>query len=407
MKGYVAFTPRLARRRVVAAIALVLSTTGVLVGGVGALIASRDKPSMTTPEVVVVQTGGTTLEADLVIPDRFSSTLASVAGGNGRLVWVKTNGDGSASIVDMDLTPRTDKGDVVGPHLKREESIKTRIALLQEEMNGFDATASGRSMLGGLQRVPSGTSDVWVITLGLDTVDPLDARSLAFDVSVRDVVTALRSSDELPRNLDGRRVWFVWTQAAGAQRAPRQPQRLYREQLATAIVTAAGGSVGGFIDAGAGSSGAKGDAPVVDIPPASETLKVTVTTSPAATVTGLPATNRTCVLPTQILFYPDSDQLTDPESATSAVKSCLGDRVPEGTTAAVTGHTACTGRPADNPTAQALSVARADRIASLLMSLGVPRAAITSTGVGASRPLREPCTDQANRAVELVATIPS
>ena len=89
-------------------------------------------------------------------------------------------------------------------------------------MNGFDASVSGRSMLAGLQQVPVGGSDVWVISLGLDTADPVDARLLGFDVPISEVVDQLTRAGELPRTLAGRTVWFVWSQPAGPQQTLRQ-----------------------------------------------------------------------------------------------------------------------------------------------------------------------------------------
>lgn len=388
----------------------------VLVGLVAAVMGLRQfwgAPAVAAdvPQVTIVQPAGTVLEADIGWPVEVTDLLTAVAEGNGTLEWVKADGDNRTETVSLDLTPRTDRGDEIKPPSARETAIAGMLAEQVAAMNAFDATSPGRSALAGLQAVkPGGAGPVLLVTVGLDTNDPLNMATLGFDAPIVDVMADLAANNEIPDNLDGRDVWLVWMPTAGDQPPMRQPQRDYRDQLYSAIVEAGGGSVTRVLDTEAAPAGSAGQAPVVPIPAAPDTFVPVVETVPPVTGTdGTPSspTVQTCVLPTGVFFHPETAEFLDRDAAKTAVKYCLGNIILPGTTVDLIGRTACTQRPPDNATALQVSKDRAEAVEALVVELGIDPAHVTTQGVGATQPLREPCSDDFNRNVSATVTIPA
>lgn len=361
------------------------------------------------PQITIAQPAGTVLEADIVLPVEVTDLLTATAEANGTLEWVKADGDNHET-VSLDLTPRTGRGDEIKPPSARETAIAGMLAEQVAAMNAFDATSPGRSALAGLQAVkPGGTGPVLLVTVGLDTNDPLNMATLGFDAPIVDVIADLKAHNEIP-DLDGREVWLVWVPTAGDQPPLRQPQRDYRDQLYSAIVEAGGGSVTRVLDTEASPAGSAGQAPVVPIPAAPDTFVPVVETVPPVTgADGTPSspTVQTCVLPTGVFFHPETAEFLDRDAAKTAVQYCLGDTVLPGTTVDLIGRTACTQRPPDNTRAIDLSRERAKAVEALVVELGIDPAHVTTQGVGATQPLREPCSDDFNRNVSATVTIPA
>lgn len=389
----------------------------LLVGLVAAVMGLRQfwgAPAVAAngPEVTIVQTAGTVFEADIVWPVEVTDLLTDAAESNGTLAWVKADGDNHTETLSFDLTPRTDRGDEIKPPSARATAISDMLVERRVAMNAFDTTSPGRSALAGLQAVKSGgTGPVLLVTVGLDTNDPLDMAALGFDALIGDVVEDLAANNEIP-DLDGREVWLVWVPTAGEQAPLRQPQRDYRDQLYTGIIEAAGGTVTRILDTEAAPAGGAGQSPAVPIPAAPETFVPTVESEPPApTPEGSPdpgsPTVQTCVLPTGVFFHPEIAEFLDRDAAKTAVQYCLGDTILPGTTVDLIGRTACTQRPPDNATALQVSRDRAEAVEALVVELGVDAGNVTTKGVGATQPLRDPCDDGFNRSVEVTVTIPA
>jgi outer membrane protein OmpA-like peptidoglycan-associated protein len=108
-------------------------------------------------------------------------------------------------------------------------------------------------------------------------------------------------------------------------------------------------------------------------------------------------------LPSPALFVPDEATLIDKSATLTALGECVG-TLDSTTKISVGGHTAAvTG--GDPAVAVDLSTRRATEVAALLRELNVPAENIAEVvGYGDSRPLVEPATDPANRAVVVTLT---
>jgi outer membrane protein OmpA-like peptidoglycan-associated protein len=180
---------------------------------------------------------------------------------------------------------------------------------------------------------------------------------------------------------------------------------LYAQKLLTLIVKAAGAAVVEFIVGQGGlPAGTGGSAPVVPIPAPIETLKGKTTTG--TDKNGTPMVTTKCVLPSALLFEPDSSTLLNERDARRALANCIRYKTAK-TSVRVEGHTACRNASDSDPTyAKRLSEERARRIVDIVVDLGVPRQNTHIRGFGATRPLVQPCNDPANRATVVTITTP-
>jgi len=271
-------------------------------------------------------------------------------------------------------------------------------------MNSFDTSVDGRSVLAGLQNVPAGiTGPILVYSSGLDLNDPVSFISLGFDVDPKSVVKRLRATGELPANLKGRDITFILTPTAGKQLAPRQPQVLYRQQLLAAITKAADARDVEFIVGQGGlPPGSGGDVRVIPIPEPPSTIKGKNTT--ITDNNGNTTVTTKCVIPSPMVFQPDSSKLLDAKAAKTALANCIG-HAGALTRIRVDGHTACRNAPDSDPkVALKLSEDRARRIADIAVKLGISRSNTTIRGWGDTRPIKKPCSDPANRASVVTIT---
>ena len=386
-------------RKVGIAVAAVLALIG-LFGGYQWWKLTGPEPEA-RPVVTIAQTAGTTNEMDVVWPVEVTTMLTATAQANGSLVWLQGNGDTTGSET-LDLTPRSDRGAEIKPTELRANQITTDQADLLMRLNSFDADGH-RSTLAVLQAVMPGPGPVLVVGSGLDTVDPLRFDALGFDAPISEVVENLAANNELPKGLAGRDVWLVFTPTAGDQAPLRSPHREYRAKLFEAIVVAGGGKVHWAGESGAAPAGSGGTAAVVPVPPAPETFTPKTEKVPTTQVPG--HTVQRCVLPAGVLFHGDKPDLLDEATAKAMVRTCLNGA---GTLTKVEliGHTARTSTTTapDNPDAMALSKGRAERVAQLVIKMGIHPDKVSATGVGATKPLVNPPSDPANRAVEVLVT---
>jgi outer membrane protein OmpA-like peptidoglycan-associated protein len=316
---------------------------------------------------------------------------------------VKVNGDGATTVESYDLTPRDGKGVELRPQKRRDRAIDAKLTELAARINRFDTSVDGRSVLAGLQNVPAGMGPILVYSPALDLNDPISFISLGFDVDPKSVVEQLKASGELPLNIRSRDVTFILTPTAGKQRPLRQPQVLYRQRLLSTIALTAGASNVSFI-VGEGELpvGGGGQARVVPIPPPPSTIKGEKTA--VTDKNGNTKVTTKCVIPSPVLFQPDSTELLDAKAAKTALANCIG-HANASTLIRVDGHTACRNAPdSDAEFAKKLSRARASRIVDIAVQLGIRRSHTATYGWGDKKPIRKPCSDPANRASVLSIT---
>ena len=316
----------------------------------------------------MISTAGSSNEMNIVLPDPISADLTALGGSGSGVEWVAVAGDGTTSIEPAGLT-----GD--------------GLTGLTGKMNADQAAAAGRTALAGLDAIssPAG-SPVWVFSPMLDTMGAADFNQLAFDESPPVAVQAVTDAGKLP-NLQGREVTFVVSPVAGEQKKLSDVQVGYLHAIWEGIATAAGASKVTFFD-GTGSTPGTGTIPPVPVPDPNDKIS-----SQAQGAT------RTCTLPSPALFVPDTPNLIDKAATLTALGDCLG-TLDATTKITVEGHTAGGAGSGDEQTAVDLSTQRATEVAALLRELGVPAENVTSVvGLGSSKPLVEPASDPANRAV--------
>jgi len=318
----------------------------------------------------VISTAGSSNEVNVVVPAPIAASWTELGGSGSGVEWVLVAGDGTTGSEPIDLA-----GDAAAATTG-----------LTEQMNSAQAAAPGRSALAGLNAVasPAG-APVWVFSPMLDTIAPLDFNQLAFDESPPNVVDAVTAAGKLP-DLKGREVTYVVTPPAGEQEKLTDLQIGYQHAIWDGIATAAGASKVTFMD-GTGTTAGTGTIPPIAIPDPNDKIN-----------SEQQGQTRTCTLPSPALFLPNEPTLIDKEATLAALKECVGTLDPttkiavEGYTAAVAGE--------DQAVAIDLSTRRATEVAALLRELNVPADNIAYVGgYGSTKPLVEPGSDPANRAV--------
>ena len=323
----------------------------------------------------VVSTAGSSNETEIVLPAPITDSLTALGGSGSGVEWVAVAGDGSTATEPIGLA-----GDAA-----------TAITDLTAKMNADQATAPGRSALAGLAAIksPAGTP-VWVFSPLLDTQGVLDFNQLAFDESPPNVVTAATAAGALP-DLTGRDVTFVVTPTAGTQNKLSELQVGYLHAIWEGIATAAGASKVTFFD-GTGTTPGTGTIPPVAVPDPNDKIN-----------SEQQGTTRTCTLPSPALFIPNTADLIDKAATLTALGECVG-TLDATTKIAVEGHTAGVAGE-DQAVATDLSTRRATEVAALLRELNVPAENISQViGYGSTKPLVEPASDPANRAVVVTFT---
>ncbi|MEP6562940.1 MAG: OmpA family protein [Nakamurella sp.] len=313
---------------------------------------------------------------NIVLPAPITADLTALGGNGSGVEWVAVAGDG---------TTKTEPAGLSG-------DAGAALTGLTEKMNTDQATAPGRTALAGLSAIssPAG-SPVWVFSPMLDTMGAADFNQLAFDESPPTVVQAATDAGQLP-NLKGRDVTFVVSPVAGEQKKLSDLQVGYQHAIWEGLATAGGASKVTFFD-GTGTTPGTGTIPPVPVPDPNDKIN-----SEAEGAT------RTCTLPAPALFIPDTPNLIDKSATLTALGDCLG-TLDATTKITVEGHTAGVAGAGDEQTATDLSTQRATEVAALLRELGVPAENISSVvGYGATKPLVEPASDPANRAVVVTFT---
>ncbi|MET0865568.1 MAG: OmpA family protein [Nakamurella sp.] len=346
------------------------STTG---GSTEATVTSSSAAEVVQVGGTVISTAGSSNEMNIMLPDPITAELTALDGSGSGVEWVAVAGDGSTSTEPVGLG-----GD--------------GLSGLTEKMNAEQASAPGRTALAGLDAVasPAG-SPVWVFSPMLDTMGALDFNQLAFEESPPIAVAAVTAAGALP-DLKAREVTVVVSPVAGEQKKLSELQVGYQHAIWEGVATAAGASKVTFFD-GTGTTPGTGTIPAIPVPDPNDKIN---SAEQGAT--------RTCTLPSPALFVPDTPNLIDKAATLAALGECLG-TLDTTTKITVEGHTAGVAGGGDEQTATDLSTQRATEVAALLRELGVPAENIESVvGFGATKPLVEPASDPANRAVVVTFT---
>lgn len=338
---------------------------------------SAGSTESSTPAAIkgsVVTTGPSSQEMQITVPDAVTNQWNALGSGNG-VQWISSPNTTDAA--ESDVTLGSSDADQA----------------FTQKINATQGAGTQRSLLTALSQVSAPASTpVWVFSPLLDTVAPLDFGNLAFDETPASVVKKVQAAGKLPTTLKGRAVSVVVTPTAGEQQAPGTLQTGYIRAVWEGLFTAAGAKSVTFY-VGTGTQPGQGTGPVVKIPS-------------TADIKGVKNGNQVvCTLPTPALFAPDTDTFTDKAAVLAALKKCVA-QATNATRITVEGHTA--GDPsASNAFAKALSTQRATAVAAALKELGVKPQMIQSVvGYGSTKPLVQPGTDPANRAVVVRFTVP-
>ncbi|MCP2093634.1 MULTISPECIES: OmpA family protein [Actinosynnema] len=376
-----------------------------------------------TSTVVIGVTASANEPAVTLTPAVRAVLREAVVGGDVRLVVHRSSANSPITLWDGPISPRNGDGALERDPERREKALVGVLGKVESVVGaaaGDNPQLDPLGLLAAAARVP-GAQTVVLLSSGLQTAAPLDLAERGLALDVPDAISAL-PVDAVPR-LAGKRVLLS---GLGEVAGPQQPLpddgrralgELWRgiclrgqgsgcdldvtagerrepvSLVRVPVVPVAGGlpdePPGGSADQGAADAGSGEDAD-------------------AGAVAG--SATEVVTLPNALLFQPDSDVLVP--TASSAMER-IARRFGPGTTARITGHTAHRGAAEG---ALALSERRARRVANSLVSLGVPRAALTSVrGVGYDEPVRPevdatgqpvPGAAEQNRAVVVELTGP-
>jgi outer membrane protein OmpA-like peptidoglycan-associated protein len=394
------YRPRRGYRRPLNRRWLALCLVPIAAVGVLLLLVLRQGPEPSRDNDVLLVVTGTQNEMRPVLPPAVRDLLmnnAERAGEDPPLATVlSVDGDGGTRTQGVDLTPRRGHQ----PDSPQEESgirraaaARANVDLVDHDVTGVVATQPGHALLAGLQaagRLPGRT--IVVCSSGIDTDDPIDLRAFGFDSSPAQLVAYLRRADALP-DLHGREIYLALTPPSGRQARLTEPINRDLTRLWTEIIEASGGTVR---TVAAGSSVAS--VGTVPTPPVRVPVLVTPRHAPAPAAPPVPV-----LLPAATLFQPDSAALIDRAATLRELHGMAQQIITHAATVTIVGHTALDhdglhGSPQ-------LSIDRARVIEGILRQLGVPARSITQvTGVGPTKPVRQPPQDPGNRVVVVTIT---
>ncbi|MER6562759.1 OmpA family protein [Streptomyces sp. NPDC001027] len=316
-------------------------------------------------------------------------------------------GDGTVSVVvstdpevtEVDLTPLRDASEVEQDPATARRKVLAKTARLRSALTANMPDADGLDLLGTYRRALGTTpadGTIVLVSSGVQTVDPLDVRTLGWDFDAAAVVRDLRGRGLVP-DASGRYIEFVGLGIAyGTQPGLPLPAARRITALWRAVCAASG----------AASCTVRDDGDGVPLLPSASGRPVPVVPV-AATPTSCAGT---LVVPASVTFAADdatlragADRYLKPVA--DSLRGC-----PAGRVARITGHTAQVG---GGPDGFALSEARARAVRDRLVRLGVDPGLLGPVeGLGSTRPVvdnlpggvfAEPLARQ-NRRVEITVT---
>jgi outer membrane protein OmpA-like peptidoglycan-associated protein len=333
----------------------------------------------------IVYTAPTANDARFTLPESVKADLRRIGLSNDTIALTRVDSTGEVRTSVLDLTPRVNNkpnSPILKVYDRAIQAIDLKIAALETDINSHPATSGNRALYVGLlktnfvKNVP-----LYIISSGLDLTNPIDTRSLAFDVPPSQVVDRVKAAGEVP-DLNGAHVTYVMVPSTGAQDQLRRPQKDYIKSLWEQLLTGAGASSVHFVDATGTTSASPVPAPPVLLPalPGTPIKPVTRPESPQDTV---------CELSASTYFVFSKAQLVDRATTKADLKDCVG-KAGKNTTVTLDAWTSYegpvteAGKPTMNPAYNiALSNARNQTIADLLEEMGIDRGRITRmTGHG-------------------------
>lgn len=389
--------PPACARRLAAAIAI----TALLVGAVTACGEGPDPGLCDQLQAVTAPSDAPRLS---VVVDNTASALRQGLSAAASALITEAQQDGAAlDIVAVDgagVRPRIVVGGVamdpmpgnLSDQANRARALVPRCIDQWIDQPAADPLAAGSDLVAALAEAGR-QRPRWLLVMsdGASTAGALDVNRLGFDAVPADVADAVES--QLGSGISGSRV--VWTQLGETVGPLPEPARDNLAAIWRAVLVKAGVPADGLVvdqAAGPARSGQERPRPADDV-----VVPAVVTT--AATV----------VIPDALLFAPGSARL---EPGADDALAPVARRLAAGATAQVVGNSADYG---DENYQLSISTERARAVAARLVGLGAPASAVTSIGVGSSRPRvpewRDGVHDEraaaANRRVEITLTGPS
>jgi hypothetical protein len=333
----------------------------------------------------IVYTASTANDALFTLPEGVRADWRRIGLSNETIALTRVDSTGEVRTSVLDLTPRVnDKPDspILKVYDRAIQAIDLKIAAIETDINSHPATSGNRALYVGLlktnlvKNVP-----LYIISSGLDLTNPINTRSLAFDVPPSQVIDRVKAAGEVP-DLKGTEVTYVFVPSTGAQVQLRAPQRSYIKNLWKLLLLAAGASSVHVVDATGTTSASPVPAPPVLLPalPGTPIQPVTPPGRPQDTV---------CRLSSSTYFVFNTAHLVDRATTKADLKDCVG-KAGKNTTVSLDAWTSyegpvtAAGKPTMNPASSiALSNARNQSLVTLLVELGIDRARITRmTGHG-------------------------
>jgi hypothetical protein len=381
----------------------VLAGAGYLVAHHGIAVAAT-RPAGTVARQFIY-TARTANDAAITLPDDVKDDLRQIGLAHQSIALTRVDSAGTVSTSYIDMTPRTGNSST-DPALKVTDRavavIDAKISTIEKTINS-PATGGGRALYAGLTRIDFTGAPVTIISSGIDLADPDNFRSLNWDVPAKDVEVNVKKSGALPALHSP--VTFVIVPTASPQPQLGQAQKNYRNNIWTALLTAAGATSVRFIDAiGTTPSPAAPSAPTVPVPGL-----------PGTPIPPVPTGKNTVTCTVSAGYFTfNTAKLIDAATTRQNLTPCINAALAAHATFALDGWTSyegpltATGKPAfDYAYNRELSEARVQVIANLLVNdLGVRSSAITHViGHGnVNQPDPDP-RSPANRVVVITYTV--
>ena len=326
-------------------------------------------------------------------PDLLSRADQLAACGEGQLLMLASAGQGAVQVGPaVSLIVYREPGEVENDPTARQHGVQTIVDTAFAKAQTVRPPGSGRDIIGLLAAIASergpGTTDVWLQTLGLPTVNPADARKLMAADPAQAVASIARWVSALP----GVRIHLVLSPPAGDQPRFNTVTDAWRRQFMLALLRQAGASVVSVTEV----ETVEPPAPEAPAAPVIPNLSESTPRLPQPR----PAQPYTARLDSSALFVPDTAQFLTSEAEVlnqlqpiiTGWKRGLFSRV------TVVGHCARYGPPLG---AVQLSEQRAAKVAGLLRQRGVT--VISARGVGYNQPLPPNPQSATNRVVIVTA----
>jgi outer membrane protein OmpA-like peptidoglycan-associated protein len=326
-------------------------------------------------------------------PDLLSRAGQLAACGEGQLIMLASAGQGAVQAGPaVSLIVYREPGEVENDPTAREHGVQAIVGAAFARAQTVRPPGSGRDVIGLLAAIASergpGTTDVWLATLGLPTVNPADARELM----AADPAQAVASIASWVPALTGVRIHLVLSPPAGDQPRFNTVTDAWRRQFMLALLRQAGASVVSVTEV----ESVEPAAPQAPAAPVIPNLPESTPQLPQPR----PAQPYTARLDSSALFVPNTAQflgsqaevLNELQPIITGWKKGLFSRV------SVVGHCARYGPPLG---AVQLSEQRAVKVAGLLRQAGVT--VISASGVGYDQPLPPNPQSATNRVVIVTA----